>query len=204
MDEPLCKECLSDAVLSVPPCPICGFPIRAEKPYCPSCLGKINFAGGTVYSCFRYKGTIRKLLLSIKFKYNIRSAATFHNILKLPEDFNLNIYDAIVPVPSHFSRRFKRFYHPAEVAAKFLSSISGKPLLKALVRNKRTVFQYKLKARDRKQNVIDAFTVYYDINMLNILLVDDIFTSGSTLNECARILKSAGASLVDCFVIALD
>ena len=203
-EEPLCSKCVSKIVKSFPPCHRCGYPIRSEGGYCYACFGEKRFAGGRVYSCFKYTGVIRDLILSIKFNYNIRSGLTFNKILSIPENFNPEIYDIITPVPSHFIRRFRRFQHPAEIAANYISSISTKPVVNVLKRSKLTGFQYKLGARERRNNVHGAFEVRSDINMLNILLVDDIFTTGSTLNECAQLLRATGASTVDCFVLAVD
>ena len=127
-----------------------------------------------------------------------------HRVLGLPAGLDMTVYDAIVPVPSHPLRRLKRFFHPAELAAGYLAKTSGVPIIKAIYRKRNTVFQYRLKATARKQNVSGAFGIRTKEKLKNVILVDDIFTTGSTLNECAKLLKTAGVSRIDCYVIAVD
>lgn len=202
--EPLCPDCVSALKTAACYCHACGFPLVAKGAFCPSCSGKINFSAGRVFACYKYTGAVRKLLLGIKFKYNFRSALTMHRVLGLPAGLDMTAYDAIVPVPSHPLRRLRRFFHPAELAAGYLAKTSGVPVVKALYRKRNTVFQYRLKATARKQNVSGAFGIRTKEKFKNVILVDDIFTTGSTLNECAKLLKTAGASWVDCYVIAVD
>ncbi len=204
MREPLCSDCFGALEEAGPPCPVCDFPLAAQGAFCPSCYGKTVFSGGRVYACYRYSGVIRKLLLSVKFRYNLRSAFTLRYILGLPDGLDMTDYDAVVPVPSHPLRRLRRFLHPADAAAGYLSEVSGVPVVKALYRKRNTVFQYGLKAKDRGKNVRGAFGLRGGEKPLSIILVDDIFTTGSTLNECAELLKSAGALRTDCYVIAID
>ena len=204
LNEPLCDECYNNVIKAGHICLTCGYPISKEGAYCPKCAGKIKFYGDKVYTAFKYDGAIRQLILNIKFHYNIRSAIFLPKVLNFDLGFDINSYDIITYVPSHFLRNFRRFKHPAKIISDYFNKIAQKNHIKVLKRSKRTVFQYELNSEDRKENVKNAFNICYNINMLNILLVDDIFTTGSTLNECARLLKYFGASKVDCFVLAID
>lgn len=109
--------------------------------------------------------------------------------------------DALVPVPLHRVRLRERGYNQSDVLAVAISQESGIPLWRKVIHRIRyTEPQAKMKHNDRIKNVFDAFQVKDDgrINGARILLVDDVFTTGSTLNECARTLRVAGAREVDC------
>lgn len=203
IDEPLCNECYEKIEYAGHLCLSCGYPVKKAGAYCPKCAGKVKFYGDNVFILYKYRGVIRSLLLSVKFNYNIRSVYYLHKLIYL-NNIDINSYDIITYVPSHFFRNFKRFKHPAKATSDYLNKISNKKHIKVLKRFKKTTFQYKLNKNERKNNVENAFKVCININMLKILLVDDIFTTGSTLNECAKLLKSHGASQVDCFVLAID
>jgi ComF family protein len=101
-----------------------------------------------------------------------------------------------VPVPLHPERFRIRGYNQAELLAKELSFRLGIPSLNVLVREKPTKPQFKLKREERMKNVIGVFTVSKKLKTkvkgANIILIDDITTTGSTLRECAKILKKSG------------
>ena len=123
------------------------------------------------------------------------------------------LYDAIIPVPLHHSRLIKRQYNQASLLAKRLSKRLKIPLIpNSLRRIKPTDSQGKFNVKDRHKNVKGAFTYKPDIldkltgkafdpQGKTILIIDDVMTSGATVNECARVLKKHGAERVD--VLAL-
>ena len=156
-----------------------------------------------VYSAFRYSGHMREAVLRFKNRgmkeYALSMGALMKNA-EWPEDFSEVIRDAgfFVPVPLHRSRRKERGYNQAEALAQALSGQYGKPMSTALTRKKKTVHMYNLPKSDRSQNVHGAFTIS-DSSIFrgkNVILVDDIYTTGATAEECARILKAAGAGRV--------
>ena len=116
--------------------------------------------------------------------------------------------DLIVPVPLHRGRLWKRRYNQAAILAKGLSRLSSRthdPLL--LMRKRATPSQGEMpSAKARRRNVLGAFGVSpqktAQLSGRNILLVDDVFTTGATLNACARALKRAGAARVDALTLA--
>ena len=112
--------------------------------------------------------------------------------------------DFIVPVPLHWRRRFKRGFNQSALIAKSFPLPDAK-FNTDLVRIRYTNQQAGLTHTERKKNIKDAFAVRenHKFNGKNICLVDDIKTSGATLNECARVLKDAGANKVFAFALAV-
>ena len=106
--------------------------------------------------------------------------------------------DFIISVPINKERYKSRGYDQAGYLAKELSEISKvKYVPDALLRHKNTVPQNKLKVNERFENVKDAFSIgNFDFKGKNVIIVDDIFTTGATINECAKVLKNSGANKV--------
>lgn len=102
--------------------------------------------------------------------------------------------DCIIPVPLHRSRRLTRGYNQAEIIARELASALGAPLrCDILIRSRRTRSQTELDVDEKKKNVADAFSVKRKpVAVRHILLVDDVFTTGATLNACRVALRRAG------------
>ena len=111
-------------------------------------------------------------------------------------------YDIIMTIPTHWIRRLKRFIHPADIVAKELSKREDIPFKKILKRRRLTKYQWALDSRERFKNVKGSFILCDDVEGLNILLIDDIYTSGATLNEACLLLKKAGANVIDCYIVA--
>jgi ComF family protein len=113
--------------------------------------------------------------------------------------------DLCVPVPLHWTRLFARRYNQAAVLAHANHAPGGPPVgADGLVRRRRTPSQGKRNAAQRLLNVRAAFAVKpdRDVKSMRILLIDDVFTTGATVGACARILRRAGARLVDVLTLA--
>lgn len=113
---------------------------------------------------------------------------------------NPPLYDYIIPVPIHIAKKRERGYNQSDYISKGVSYASKIPTNRKLIkRYKYTVSQTKLHLDERKSNVRDVFKVIKidEVKSKNLLIVDDVLTTGSTLNSMARILKDAGANLVD-------
>lgn len=202
ISEPLCSDCLEKVLKFDIYCARCGFPLAKAGLNCPKCAKEICPHIGKVYSRYIYDGVLRDAILNIKFKYNIRSALTFEKIVEFP-DFG-SPYEAVFCVPSHFLRRVARFFHPAEILAKSVSEKLGIPIDTGLKRKKYTGFQHKLGAEERSENVKNVFHYVGEKTYKKVLLVDDILTTGATLDECAMALRSAGvACRVDVYLLAI-
>ena len=114
--------------------------------------------------------------------------------------------DFLIPVPLHKSRHRERGFNQSEIVAQEISKLTGLYVLKnALKRKKNTKDQTNLSPQQREENVKGAFVVTQPdmINGKNIILVDDVITTGATLSECARMLKQAGAEKILGMTIAV-
>lgn len=154
---------------------------------------------------FNYQNNLILSTLLKIFKYNsaIGVSQVWKEIIKqAPINYNV---DYIVPIPLHPRRKRERGFNQSEIIADFLAYFSQKNLKSDLVRVRYTAQQALLQAEQRKENILEAF-VWVGNNLLgkDVLLVDDVYTTGSTLNEAARILKTMGARNVFAFVLAKD
>jgi ComF family protein len=106
--------------------------------------------------------------------------------------------DALVPVPLHPRRLREREFNQSEILCHELSRTSGIPIISPLARRRYTTTQTQLDRKGRRQNLRDAFILgkNMDVTNMNLLLVDDVLTTGSTLDACASALLEAGASSV--------
>ena len=119
----------------------------------------------------------------------------------------LKKYDIIIPVPIHKKRKAQRGYNQTQLIASKISKYVGIKLCDdVLIKSKNTIAQSKLNKNKRKQNIKGAFKILNSekIQGKNILLFDDIYTTGSTVNECSKILTRAGAKRIGVLTIAKD
>lgn len=160
-------------------------------------------------SIFKYEGLIREKIIQYKFQDKSYIYNTFAKIILKNEKVCglLKKYDIIIPVPIHRKRKLQRGYNQTQLIAKEIAkNIDIKLCDDVLVKSKNTIAQSKLNKNKRKQNIKNAFKVLNleKIQEKNILLFDDIFTTGSTVNECSKILKKAGAKTVGVLTIVKD
>ncbi len=109
----------------------------------------------------------------------------------------------IIAVPLSRKKQFKRGYNQSELIAKIIAKKSKIPYRKnILIKQKHNITQSNLNRKQRFENVKNVFKVTNDLKNKKILLIDDIYTTGATVNECARVLKKAGASEVVVYTVA--
>jgi ComF family protein len=110
---------------------------------------------------------------------------------------------ALVPVPMHRKRKRQRGYDQVAMLAHAVGKQTGQPVCEALAKNRDTRMQVGLSAAERSLNLFGAFVVKPDTALpREVILVDDVTTTGSTLSECARALRNGGATSVSAIVIA--
>ncbi|MDR1952704.1 MAG: ComF family protein [Elusimicrobiota bacterium] len=205
---PACKEKLPriDGFI----CFTCGRILEGGGKFCRLCSKtRRSYAFDKMRSVYKYKDEMRILIL--KFKYSNRFYLAKDFLGDMLDVFNKNDFfketDCIIPVPLNIVRRFRRGYNQAEVLADVLSKAVGKPLLKGiLVRKKITKPQFKLSKKERAANIKDSFYARPSplISKKNILIIDDIVTTGITASTCAAELKKAGAKKVYVLTLAQD
>lgn len=197
----ICETCREKVVyVQEPRCKKCGKPIRQEeKEYCYDCSHR-DFAFEQGKSVWLHKEPVSTSIYQFKY-HNKRIYAAFYaeEMHRLYGSWmKKNGMEVIIPVPLHRKRRRRRGYNQAEILAKYLSEKSGIPMnAKAVVRTKKTVPQKKLNEKQRKKNLQDAFAVtdYWE-GEKRVLLIDDIYTTGSTIDALAKELKKKGAENV--------
>lgn len=191
-----CQQCqrpLSLAARETSPDSLCG-PCRAGE----TKLDRLRSFGA-------YDGVLRDLIVLLKYS-RVRAAARPLGgwlVLALEHYPELKEVDALVPVPLHWRRRRARGFNQAELTARELSRWTGLPIKKAWLRRiKDTVSQTGLTSRQRAENVRGAFRAHGKLDRKRILLIDDVCTTGATLNACARTLRRAGAGTVHGLTVA--
>lgn len=204
-----CKNLIP--ILSPPFCFKCGRPLNKEEyKFCSACL-KHDLSFDRGFALWNYNHPAIKKSLRY-FKYKGRKEYADFYAEKLLEVFPFLLspkqISALIPVPIHKKRYQKRGYNQAAVLAEKLSSLSGIPVIEdLLIRNKNTLPQNQLTFKDRRKNLHDAFTIntsspHYQSLLQTVILIDDIYTTGSTADTCSYLLKEAG--VVTVYVLCLS
>lgn len=190
-----CKDCLQNVVFNNgKTCKRCGVGIDGAEDFCGNCsFDKVYF--DKAYAVFSYEGAIQKAILHMKFNGMGRYAKVFARYLAYIANKNNLQFDAVCFPPMSGKSKRQRFYNQSQLLARYFCDIMdcNGCYLDALVKVKETERQEKLNKADRKQNLIGAYKVKADVKGKRILVVDDVKTTGATLNECAKVLKKAGA-----------
>jgi competence protein ComFC len=181
--------------------------------FCSFC--KHNFyLDGILIACSYNESAISRLIKLMKYQFAKNIAEDLAKILtaylskiKSESLYIQSMFDFdnsfLVCVPLHKKRKNWRGFNQAEIISEILSKNAGIELNNNLIRTKNTKPQVNLNAKERKENVKNVFAWKGNkLNNKNILLIDDVVTTGSTLNECAKILKSYGAGKIWALVIA--
>src|SRR6266403_4865532 len=200
-DECLCDQCESKAVRIVAPfCQKCSEPFEGSITStftCANCAHReIHFDAAV--AAYRGRGVVRQIIH--EFKYN-RQIHLRHLVARwlgaALDDERLcgRRFDVIVPVPLHPARQRERGFNQASLLAELLSARTSIPVKPLLERTRYTTTQTALDRSERMENLHNAFRLRKnaDVRGLRVLLIDDVLTTGSTLSECARVLKRAGA-----------
>ncbi len=159
---------------------------------------------------FKYEGMVRKKIIEYKFKEKSYLNETFVNFILKNEKICrfLKSYDIITPVPIHIKRKRKRGYNQSEIIAKKVAkNIENLQYIpNCLVKQKNTVAQSSLTKRQRIKNVKGVYKLQNEQMLSNksVVIFDDIYTTGSTVNECAKLLREANVKKILVLTLAKD
>lgn len=211
----VCEHCRTQFVrISKPTCFRCGsYLADDEAELCRSCEKKgHHYRQGM--AVFEYQGVVKRAMSDLKFNGYSENAGFFASeaLGEYGGRISQLAPDAIIPVPIHRSKRAYRGYNQAELIAGRISEELNIPMVTdLLVRNRRTSAQKLLGSRSRAENLTSAFTCdtgRYSFEEVRsrwpqVLLVDDIYTTGATMENCTSALLSAGVRTVDILSIAI-
>ncbi len=196
-------------------CTLCALPLPADilrdassktDVLCGRCLTKrpqFDYS----YSLFCYQGEVIKLVQRLKFNEKIGYARTIGELLltKLQDELlpEQGRPECIIPVPLHHSRLRKRGYNQSTEISRVLTSKAGLTIKHGVViRQRHTAMQTGLKAKQRQQNIKGAFKVVTALKVNHVLIIDDVITTGATVNELAKVLRSSGIKRIGVLSIA--
>lgn len=204
----LCTPCRGKlSPISRTACAVCAAPLEAFEPppgfHCGACRERPP-AFDRLLALWTYREPLDAVIQGLKFRRLDYLGKHLAAALREGLGESLEGFDAIVPVPLHWRRRLARGYNQAERIAHPLAARLGLPLLPALRRTRPTPPQTSLGKADRLANLHRAFRVPHPrrLNRLRLLLVDDVATTGATLDAAATALRRAGASSVTAAVAA--
>ncbi|MFA7652864.1 MAG: ComF family protein [Candidatus Omnitrophota bacterium] len=209
-DEYICSRCRLKIKKNTPPfCHSCGRHLEKNnrhKNICPACLrNKLRF--DRAFSPCLYEGVLKELIHEFKYKGKTHLAQPLSKMMTdfiREYDFPIEYMDFIIPMPLHKAREREREFNQAEVLGRHVAFEFNKGLKNNLLRRERLTQTQTGLANDRRfLNVENSFNVAKDIDLKdkNVLIVDDVLTTGATSSAAAAALKSAGANIV--FVLTL-
>jgi len=206
---PLCREHRRAIVLVDDPfCDRCGQKMFAQATgelLCNECRATKRYFD-RAFSATLYGDVMRSVVHAYKYGMREYLAASLVPWMSTFAHRHMDVasLDGIVPVPLHWRRFYYRGFNQATALARPLAREFALPILARVLRRRRhTAPQVGLDPEERKRNIRDAFRVSrpHRIAQKSLLLIDDVYTTGATINECARVLKAAGAASVIAFTL---
>lgn len=204
----ICADCWAQILRCEPPlCRLCGvmLPLQARGMHlCGECRSKRRYFDGA-RAAGLHTATLRTAIIQFKF-HNRRDLKTplaqllaecLEAELEPPDGLPLKNVDCLVPVPLHPRRRQWRGFDQALLLTEELSRLTGLAVVEGLQRIKQTIPQPQLTPEEREENMRNAFAPVGEVlAQKRVLLIDDVFTTGATMNEAARAAKRGGAAFV--------
>ncbi|PCI06631.1 MAG: phosphoribosyltransferase, partial [Gammaproteobacteria bacterium] len=205
----LCEKCYRSLPFNNIYCVRCALPLADEdnkNTLCGRCIQKLpeyDYA----HSVFRYEEDVIGLIHQLKFRDKITYARSFGELLLTAiapdDDIRSARPDCLLPVPLHPSRLRQRGFNQSIEIARVISKKYAIPIeCNAVIRQRRTVSQTGLNAQQRQKNIRGAFAMVKPLQGKHALIIDDVITTGSTVNELSRLLKKNNVERVGVLSIA--
>ena len=199
----LCASCVGRLPELTPPyCPVCAQPNAPAT--CHWCLESPPAFNG-IRAPYRMEGTVKDAIHNLKYRGLKAAAPELAELLAQYLAEHPMPGDLLVPVPLHARRLRSRGYNQSALLARELSKKLGLEMdQRLLARTRNTPPQVSASRKERRDNVQGSFRCDGPVDRRDVILVDDVATTGSTLSACAAALKGAGASSVWCLVLARE
>ena len=210
VDEPdaLCGRCWAAITFFAPPwCAACGLPFPypiGEGALCAACTRE-RASWDRARAVLRYDKNSRRLVLGLKHGDRTHLAAALGRWMRHAGGEVLDEADLVLPVPLHWTRLFARRYNQSALLAQAIRAEGGPPVAADwLVRRRRTPSQGPLGPAARARNVEGAFALRRgrSVKGKRVVIIDDVLTTGATVEECARVLRRAGARFIGVLTLA--
>lgn len=213
-EKDICDRCkITHPVIAEPRCMCCGKPVHSDEiEYCNDCMIQVRFYDQG-RSLWLHSGNVKKSIYRFKYKNNRINAKVYARLLV---EFNQTFLErwkpeGIVPIPIHAKRRRKRGYNQAEVLAREIKEELQKEMYRevpiitdVIYRKKETKYQKKLDNYQRRKNIKGAFGMKKSKKLpASILVVDDIYTTGATIQEVSKLLRDFGVEQVVFLTISI-
>jgi ComF family protein len=199
----LCEPCARTLPYIAVACPRCAVPLAVSTPQvCGRCQKK-SPVFDTAFAPLRYQEPVRHLIRSLKFGARYPAARLLGTLLAEALHDRPNRPEALIPVPLHRSRYRERGFNQAAEIARVVSRRLGIPLdLTSCTRIRTTPAQARLSAKERRENLRNAFAVRPGLNYRHVAILDDVVTTGTTADELAKVLRKAGAERIEVWACA--
>lgn len=212
----LCPSCYDylPRLRSIDSCQICSIPLAkrpedAETPsLCGRCIKQLPSYDGSI-SALAYEGETIRLIQQLKRHFDNAAIRLLSEVLSQQIQVHADWpalkqhIDYLIPAPMFWRRNLKRGNNHSQLLARSLSQCLTIPTHASIIQRSRyTRPQRGLNARQRRQNICGVFEVKREIEGMNLAIIDDVMTTGSTMNEMAKTLKAAGAKSVYAFAVA--
>ena len=202
-DAMLCAPCMNALPALPPACPVCASPSPSAN-VCGACLRRPPRFAATIAAC-RYAFPLDRLVHGLKYGHRLALAQPLGDALAaavLRAGPGHARCEAIVPLPLATSRQRERSFNQAIEIARVVARRTGRPIARGLVRTGASAAQASLPWSERRRNVKGAFACNASFAGRSVAIVDDVMTTGATLDAAAAALLKAGAARVDAWVVA--
>lgn len=199
----LCKTCQSDLPFIQKHCKQCGLSLTTDAVLCGQCQQNAPPIDYLIASLW-YQHPVNYLISQLKFQKNLIYAKILgHLLLDTLQQKKPSLPELILPVPLHRNRlRHRGFNQAIEIAKPIAKALNLRLDIKSIQRMKSTPAQSRLKAKQRRSNLKNCFSLKQPLNVEHIVLLDDVVTTGSTVYELARLLKKSGVKTVGVWTVS--